>query len=114
MFGILWGVTPKMRIHNLTPHSIKLGNVNIKQSGKPIRVYQETEILYTIHNIPVKLIHNSAPDLSILPPIENDVIYIVSRMVADIYRREDLLYPYDFVKSATGRILGCKALARFE
>jgi len=39
--------------------------------------------------------------------------YIVSRVLADAVPRDDLLFPADEVRDATGQILGCRTLARF-
>lgn len=102
-----------MNITNLTPHNIRLGHTTVRQGGSPVRINQNYEVLYVVHDIPVKLLTSTEADN--LPPIVDDNIYIVSRLVADVYRdiREDFVFPYDFVKTSGGRILGCKSLARF-
>lgn len=95
---------------------ITLGRTKIKPHGDPIRIYQDTELLYTINDVPVKVIRNTMPDEDVLPPIEEGTIYIVSRLVADVYKglRDDLVFPYDFIRDTKGKIKGCTSLARFE
>lgn len=102
-----------MNVVNLTPHSINVNGRLIHQGGKPIRIKQNTELVYTINNIPVKLITNS--DSNSLPPVQEDTIYIVSRFVADVYkdRRGDFVFPYEYITTPTGKILMCRSLAQF-
>lgn len=103
-----------MEVVNLTPHPIRIGKTTIAPTGTPIRIYQDTELLYTIGDIPVKL-YKGGYSKEPLPPIQDNTIYIVSRLVADCYRdqREDFLFPYDFTRTQSGRIIGSKSLARF-
>ena len=103
-----------MNIVNLTPHSLKIGNTVIASTGKPIRVKQNTEVLYMVNDIPIKVVHK--PEPGYLPPVEPNTLYIVSRLVADTYKtmREDFVFPYNFVRATNGNILGCRSLARFE
>lgn len=107
-----------MRIKNLTPHSIRIGNQLIKQDEfiPPIRIEQQEHLIYAVDDIPVKmLLHNPKTEYE-LPPPEPNTIYIVSRLVADIFKneREDFVFPYDFIRTKTGQLIGCKSLARFE
>lgn len=106
-----------MEVVNITPHTVKIGEMVLAQdtSIQPVRVNQREEILYTISGIPVKLITQGEPDLTLLPPVAGNRIYVVSRLVADVYRdvREDLVFPYSFTRTNSGRILGCRELARF-
>ncbi len=106
-----------MNIINLTPHNIQLNTTEITPGGKPIRVKQATDTLYFVHDVPVKMLKLATATSSELPPMLPDTIYIVSRLVADVFRatREDFVFPYDFLRNpVTGYILGCKSLARFE
>lgn len=102
-----------MNVINLVPHSINVNGKLIHQMGSPIRIKQSTELVYTINNIPVKLITNS--DANSLPPVLEDTIYIVSRFVADVYkdRRGDFVFPYEYTRTPTGKILMCRSLAQF-
>lgn len=105
-----------MEIINLTPHSVTVAGVKIHQSRtiRPIRILENVTLLYTINTIPIKEIHTRAPE-NALPESKPHTLYIVSRMVADVCRRdrEDLVFPYDYERNATGKILGCNSLARF-
>lgn len=105
-----------MDVVNLTPHDIRLNQVNITPGGKPIRVRQHTEVLYYVHDVPVKILRGPANDLTQLPAPKPSTIYIVSRLVADVYRndRDDFVFPYDFIRNQDGYIDGCKSLAKFE
>lgn len=107
-----------MEVINITPHTVKIGGITLQQdtSIEPVRIDQKEELLYTILGIPVKLLIHTEPDVSILPPEGENKIYVVSRLVADVYKnvREDLVFPYSFTRTSSGRILGCRALARFE
>lgn len=107
-----------MEVINITPHTVKIGERVLHQNAdyEPVRVDQQEHLLYTINRIPVKLITTGPPDMGILPPLQHDTIYVVSRLVADVYRdlREDLVFPYSFTRTNSGRILGCRALARFD
>lgn len=106
-----------MEVVNLTPHEITLGNTTIPQTKgvHPIRIHYETKVIYTVNDIPVKLIGKSKDSSQPLPPIKPGTLYVVSRFVADAYReREDFVFMSDFVRDHNGAILGCKSLARFE
>lgn len=107
-----------MEVVNITPHTVKIGEIVLPQHDEipAIRVNQHEELLFTVRGIPIKLLVYEPPDLSVLPPATPDTIYVVSRLVADIYKdhREDLVFPYSFTRTNSGRILGCRALARFE
>lgn len=107
-----------MDVVNITPHTVKIGEMVLQQetSIPPVRIATREQLLYTINEIPVKMIMHGHPDLALLPPVRDNTIYVVSRLVADVYRdnRDDLVFPYSFTRTNSGRILGCRALARFE
>lgn len=105
-----------MIIKNLTPHPIKIGRHTIHQTGEPIRIDQKDSLLYVVNNIPVKMLTYTPLEMEQLPELEPETVYIVSRLVADMYKdsRSDFLFPYQFTRTPDGRILGCKSLARFE
>jgi hypothetical protein len=48
-----------------------------------------------------------------LPAPVRGIVLVVSRPVADMLRRADLVFPDDEVRDAAGRIVACRALARF-
>jgi hypothetical protein len=106
-----------MKIVNLTPHPVRIGERLVHQNGEPIRVIQHEHTLYTVDGVPVKMILTAQPiSTEPLPPVESHTLYIVSRLVADVYKdiREDFVFPYNFVRTRKGRLLGCQSLARFE
>ena len=58
-----------------------------------------------------RLINRYSIDVYDLPSPQPDTIYIVSRLVAEATRREDLYIVDDAVRDENGRIIGCRALA---
>lgn len=119
----------QIKLVNLTPHSVKLVDamsqaecvVREHRRLKPIRVIQSSRLLdqitYNGLDIPLKLIlPNRASEDAFLPPQEDGVIYIVSRVVADCYKnlRPDFVFPYDFQRAEEGKIIGCQSLATFH
>jgi hypothetical protein len=48
-----------------------------------------------------------------LPEPRAGTAYIVSRVLAAAVARDDLYFPYDEVRDADGRIVGCRALGQF-
>lgn len=48
-----------------------------------------------------------------LPANQPGTLLIVSRPLAMVVRRNDLVFPLDEVRDKAGRIIGCRALGRF-
>lgn len=48
-----------------------------------------------------------------LPATRPDTLLIVSRPLAMVTRRDDLVFPLDEVRDESGRIIGCRAFGRF-
>ncbi len=102
-----------IKIINLTPNIVNIldENLNIlktfEKSEKPIRFFECRRLIEFINEeIPLY-------DFSYISPIElpeqkEGVYYIVSRMVAEAFRRPDFLFPDDFVCDENGNIIGCK------
>lgn len=49
-----------------------------------------------------------------LPGKVSGTAYLVSRVLAAAVPRDDLYFPLDEVRDATGRIIGCRALGQFD
>lgn len=112
-----------MEIINLTPHSLRLVTksgemLTLSKSNKnaPIRINSRCVDLGDFNGVPLKEITPELQTAQELPVQEDNKIYIVSRMVADVYRhtRHDFFYPYDLRRSETGLVIGCYSLARFS
>lgn len=59
-------------------------------------------------SIPISLYNVTYGEVTGLPEPEDGVLYIVSMMVLEACRREDLIAPVDMVRDNTGRIIGCR------
>ena len=104
-----------MTIVNCTPHAINIMDsegkeiLTLEPSGICPRCSVERKKVGDINGIPInKSIFGDVYDL---PSPEHDTIYIVSRLVAEATRREDLYIVDDAVRDENGRIIGCRALA---
>ena len=115
-----------MKVVNLTPHAINLVTdsgdelLTIEPSGPVARVSQDTKSLavFNFDGIDVPITYNVYGDVEGLPAPSEDTQYIVSAMVAQAVkgkrkgRRNDVLVPNESVRDESGRIIGCKSLAR--
>ncbi len=113
-----------MKVVNLTPHSINLVTddgdelLTIEPSGTVARVSQDTKPLATFDfdGVDVPITHNTYGDIEGLPAPSYDTQYVVSNMVAQAVsrrgHRNDILVPNESVRDESGRIIGCKSLAR--
>ena len=100
------------RIINCTPHAINIvGIADFAPSGTVPRVQQTTEQVDAIGEIPV--VEMKFGEVYDLPPVTEDTVYIVSRMVLSACtERSDLLCPGELVRNEEGNIIGCKNLCR--
>lgn len=98
------------KLINLTRHNITLKQLGSTYqfpiSGEVARVTESTNYLVR-DGLLLKEITDQR--LVGLPESDADSIYIVSRVVAEHSRRQDLLFPDDLIIE-NGQILGCKAL----
>lgn len=63
----------------------------------------------------VTLVHaRYADSIEGLPDPTPGTAYIVSRVLAATVHRPDVFFPFDEVRDASGRILGCRALGQFH
>lgn len=104
----------KTKIINLTPHAITIitdgNNIEIAPSGTVARCKEVTENIGEVNGIPV--VRKTFGEIEGLPQPQADTIFIVSALVAQAAKREDVFSPGDFVRDDQGRILGCKSLVR--
>ena len=104
-----------MTIVNCTPHAINIMDsegkeiLTLEPSGICPRCSVERKKVGNINGIPIN--KSVFGDVYDLPSPQPDTIYIVSRVVAEAARREDLYIVDDAVRDENGRIIGCRALA---
>lgn len=105
-----------MKIVNLTPHDIniigEIGEVvqTFPASGELARCSVSREQVDAINSVPVN--RTVFGEVTGLPEQQEGVVYIVSALVAQATKRDDVLIPDDAVRDEQGRIIGCKAFAR--
>lgn len=107
-----------MELINLTPHPFVLVDENnntileLPPCDNPPRASEEREQIDIINdNIPVNTL--VLGDVKNLPEPEENVSYIISRIVAEACPdRIDLYIPDETVRDEEGRIIGCRALAQ--
>lgn len=105
----------EITIINATPHAVTImdGDNNVVRTFAPSgicpRCSVTRETVGTVNGIPVN--KSIFGEVVGLPEYEEGTIYIVSRVVAEASRREDLYVVDDAVRDDQGRIIGCRALA---
>jgi len=106
-----------MNFLNATPHAIDLiidgEKITIPPSGVVVRVATVRELVDTIplgeKLVPVNVV-KSGLTLD-LPEFQEDVVIIVSRMVAEAHpERHDLVFPDSLTRDNKGNVIGCNAL----
>lgn len=104
-----------MKIVNLTPHEINFileeKTMNVPSSGVA-RCEMSTEKVGRIGDLDVY--KNVYGEVSGLPEERADTIYIVSALVAQAVKglRSDCYVVNDTVRDESGRIIGCRSLAK--
>jgi hypothetical protein len=114
-----------MQLVNLTPHTINLitdgGTITIPPSGQVLRAEETATVQCHLPlpegQVPVKKMEYGAPNF--VPERLPDTYYIVSALAARAIRRhqpdrDDFLIVADAVRDDQGRIIGARALARYE
>jgi len=114
-----------MKLVNLTPHAITLfvdgGTITIPPSGQVLRAEETSTIQFHLPllegEVPVKRVEYGVPNF--VPEQMPDTYYIVSALAAQALRRHqpernDFLIVADAVRDDQGRIVGARALARYE
>lgn len=108
-------MSKNVTILNATPHAVTLMNSEnqvlrvFEPSGICPRCSVSRQVIGDINGIPVN--KSIFGEVVGLPEYEEGTIYIVSRVVAEASRREDLYVVDDAVRDEAGRIIGCRALA---
>ena len=108
-----------MNIINATPHTLNILDNNntvllvIPASGIVARCTVQRELMEMLDGIPVN--KTVFGELTGLPEEASDTMYVVSALAAQAGKaqgRDDLLVTDDAVRDDTGKIVGCRALAR--
>jgi hypothetical protein len=100
-------------IVNLTPHEINIeGHPVIPSSG----IARCTEVSILVDNINgIDIFEKSFGELVDLPAPQKDTIFVVSIIAANAAKkagRADCFVPGEQIRDESGRIIGCKNLAR--
>lgn len=105
------------KIINCTPHAINFldGNnsvlATVEPSGVVARAAQTRETVGSVNGIPVNQCSYGA--VTGLPDPQPETIYLVSALTAQACRdRNDVFITDDAVRDDSGRIIGCRAIAR--
>lgn len=100
-----------MKLVNLTPHDIKVGDFVIFASGEIARCNAQTLDAGDIQGIP--LVETRVVGVSGVPQPKTGTAYIVPSVVRQQFpERQDLLSPSKFIRDARGAITGCLSLER--
>jgi len=112
-----------MKLVNLTPHAViivnEVGSLEIEPSGTQARVSMMRILHHTIEvdgvdgvdGVDIKVYISTPGKIIDLPEEQEEISYIVSRVVAEAEKeRKDLYFPDDTVRDDKGRIIGCRSL----
>jgi hypothetical protein len=100
-----------MRLINLTPHDIKVGDAIIYASGEIARCNAQTLDAGEIQGIP--MVETRVTGVSGVPNPHEGVAFIVPSIVRQHFpERQDLLSPSKFIRDSRGVITGCLSLER--
>ena len=103
-------------IKNLTPHDVRVVNDRnvliwlYEKSDKPARCSVERIRTGMINYIPLNQL--SFGEVQNLPKPKRGTFFIVSHMVAEAAKRDDLLVPDDLVRDETGAVIGCRGFSK--
>ncbi len=115
---------PSVALRNFTAHPVAIHTAGrrllVEPSGTVARCAEEpgapaAPVVVRVGNHPVVVVSGvTESTVTGLPPREDGVLCIVSRLVAQAYpRRPDLVFPHNtLVRGADGRSVGCRVLAR--
>jgi hypothetical protein len=103
-----------MKIVNCTPHTpniiaISGEVVTVQPSGTVARVKSSRVEIYQIDGIVIEMV--AYGEVENLPEPADDTVYIVSMLVAQRAKREDIFSPGELVRDESGQPIGCKGLA---
>ena len=100
---------------NLTPHTLNLiaadgSIVDIQPSGNIARVSSTSSIVATVNGINIS--RQTFGKVMDLPDAQDDVVYIVSRMVKDrVPDRDDVVVPGVPFRDTDGKVIGAWGLS---
>ena len=102
-----------MKIVNLTPHDIVVGDVTIPASGTIARCATITEPL-DVPGCPVPVVRQYFGAVEGLPAPTPETMYVVSMVCAQAVgdSRDDVYIPGEQIRDEDGKIIGCKSIAR--
>jgi hypothetical protein len=104
--------TPALK--NLTPHIVNIFDeegeliVSVQPEIVSARVKTSRESLGKNGNIPI--FKNNYSDVEGLPEPLEDTIFVVSAKVAERAKRDDVMYPGELIRDASGQPVGCIGL----
>lgn len=110
-----------MKIVNLTPHALNLMPngpdgpvVTIPPSGTVARCATERTLVetVTVDGVTIPVNRTVFGEVTGLPDPEPGTVYVVSAIVAQAVRRDDVFIVDNAVRDAEGRIIGARALAK--
>lgn len=108
-----------MQFVNLTAHSVMLLNGQEPQefppSGTIIRLKEKVLTTENEGSVKIKTVVYESDNSDSWPQPRNDVLFIVSYMVAKAApHRSDFIFPFDLVRKPGGVIVGCRSFARIQ
>jgi len=114
---------PSVTLRNYTAHPVEIRTAGrclfVEPSGTVARCVEDpgapgAPVVVRVGGHPVVVVSGAMEStVTGLPPCEEGVLCIVSRLVAQAYpRRPDLVFPHTLVRGADGRSVGCRVLAR--
>lgn len=110
-----------MQLVNLTRHAIVLrpqsgGELVIAPSGTEARiaVTRTVAATVTVGGVDIPVHRNSYGEIENLPAPAPDALYLVSALVGQRALRPDVLGVDDAIRDDQGRVVGARALARFD
>jgi len=113
------GEVKTVKLVNLTPHEIVLmpapgGEIHIPPSGTVARceTCREAKGVVGVCGTLIPINRTTFGAITGLPDPAPDTLYIVSAVVAQAARRDDVVIVDDAVRDEAGRIIGARALAR--
>lgn len=109
------------RVLNLTPHPVEVTvggeSTRLDVAGPAARVTETASPLTTVDSggVRIPIVSAVACEVVHLPTPRAGTVLIVSRAVAAACPdRLDLVVPFDEIRDARGRVVGCRALARLS
>ena len=103
------------KLVNLTPHTLNLiaadgSTVDVPPSGKIARVSSTSAIVAKVNGININ--RQTFGKVMDLPDAQNDVVFIVSRMVKDrVPDRDDVVVPGVPFRDTDGKVIGAWGLS---